>query len=102
MNNPLGVYYALLATADEVDWLDCLRRTKAAGLNILEVSAPKLRALNVQARDTIAGAAARVGVQLTFATALTADAVRLRCSTLSEKDSRTLPRLTPESSWAFH
>ena len=74
MNNPLGVYYALLATADEVDWLDCLRRTKAAGLNILEVSAPKLRALNVQARDTIAGAAARVGVQLTFATALTADA----------------------------
>ena len=71
MQNQLGVYYAFLATADTVDWLDCLTRTKAAGLSILEMSAPKLRALTEQARWEIADRAARMGLGLTFATALT-------------------------------
>ena len=71
MNNRLGVYYAFLATADEVDWLQCLRRTQKAGLNILELSAPKVRALTGQARWEIADYASRLGIGLTFATALT-------------------------------
>ena len=71
MQNQLGVYYAFLAKADEVDWLDCLMRTKAAGLSILEMSAPKIRALTDQARWEIADRAARLGLGLTFATALT-------------------------------
>lgn len=71
MNNPLGVYYAFLATSDRVDWLDCLRRAKASGLNILEMSAPKLALLTEQARWEIADLAARMGMKLTFATALT-------------------------------
>lgn len=71
MNNHLGVYYAFLSTSDEIDWLDCLRRAKAAGLDILELSAPKLKLLTEQARWEIADCAARLGMRLTFATALT-------------------------------
>lgn len=73
MNNPLGIYYAFLAKSDEVDWLDCLRRAKAAGLDILEISAPRMRLLTEQARWEIADRAARLGMTLTFATALTPD-----------------------------
>lgn len=71
MQNPLGIYYAFLCTNDTVDWVGCLRRAQAAGLTILEVSAPRLRALTAQARWEIADRAARLGLQLTFATALT-------------------------------
>ena len=71
MKNKLGVYYAFLATSDTVDWLDCLRRAHMAGLNILEVSAPKLRPLSDAARREIADHAKALGLGLTFATALT-------------------------------
>ncbi|NLV59453.1 MAG: sugar phosphate isomerase/epimerase [Clostridiales bacterium] len=71
MDNQLGVYYAFLASSDEVNWLDCLRRARAAGLDILEMSAPKLRLVCDQSRREIAARAADLGMQLTFATALT-------------------------------
>ena len=71
MNNPLGVYYAFLASSDDVDWLHCLERTKAAGLDILELSAPKLRLLSQTERAEIANRAKALGLGLTFATALT-------------------------------
>lgn len=71
MNNRLSIYYAFLATSDDVDWLDCLRRAKAAGLDGLEMSAPKVRALPPEVREDLAGEAARLGLTLTFATALT-------------------------------
>ncbi len=74
MKNQLGVYYAFLATSDDVDWLQCIARTKAAGLTVLEVSAPKLRLASVEARHAIAQTAKDAGVALTFATALTPEA----------------------------
>ncbi len=70
MKNPLGIYYAFLASSDEVDWLDCINRAKAAGLSILEMSAPKLRTLCASARSEIAAYAKASGLRLTFATAL--------------------------------
>lgn len=73
MRNRLGVYYAFLASSDDVDWQDCLTRTKAAGLEILEMSAPKLRAVSVETRRHITDYAKDLGVGLTFATALTPD-----------------------------
>ena len=71
MQNRLGVYYAYLAESDTVDWLSSLQRAKAAGLAILEVSAPRMRLLTPQARWEVADHAARLGLGLTFATALT-------------------------------
>ncbi len=71
MHNPLGVYYAFLASSDDVDWRDCLERAKAAGLSILEGSVPKLRALSAAQRSGIASLAGDLGLGLTFATALT-------------------------------
>ena len=71
MENKLGVYYAFLDPSDTVDWLSCLRRTREAGLDILEMSAPRLRRLTTQARWEIADRAARLGLGLTLATALT-------------------------------
>ena len=73
MNNPLGVYYAFLASSDDVDWQNCLERTKAAGLDILELSAPKLRLLPETGRAEIASRAKALGLGLSFATALTPD-----------------------------
>ncbi len=70
MNNKLSIYYAFLDPLDEVDWISSLSRAKAAGLDGLEMSAPKLRALSAQQRDAIAGKAAQLGLCLTFATAL--------------------------------
>ena len=71
MKNPLGVYYAFLANSDTVDWMDCLLRTKAAGLDILECSVPKMRLLPETRRKEIADRAKALGLGLTFATALT-------------------------------
>ena len=71
MKNPLGVYYAFLANSDTVDWADCLRRTKTAGLDILECSVPKMRLLPEKKRRDIAACAEGLGLGLTFATALT-------------------------------
>lgn len=71
MKNPLGVYYAFLANSDTVDWMDCLLRTKAAGLDILECSVPKMRLLPETRHKEIADRAKALGLGLTFATALT-------------------------------
>ncbi|MFH1880074.1 MAG: sugar phosphate isomerase/epimerase family protein [Bacillota bacterium] len=71
MNNPLGVYYAFLASSDAVDWIDCLHRTKDAGLDILECSVPKICLLDGSARRNIANHAKELSIGLTFATALT-------------------------------
>ncbi len=71
MWNKLGIYYAFLAASDDVDWLDCIARAKAADLDILEMSVPKVRALSPAARDNIADRAAQLSLSLTFATALT-------------------------------
>ena len=73
MENMLGIYYAFLAASDEVDWLDCLARAKAAELDILEISVPKVRMLLPAARDKIANRAAHLALSLTFATALTTE-----------------------------
>ena len=70
MQNQLGVYYAYLATSDTVGWLVSLERAKAAGLDILEISAPRMRQLTPQARWEIADHATRLGLRLTLATAL--------------------------------
>ena len=56
-----------------MDWLDCLTRTQKAGLQLLEVSAPKLRLLSDPVRRNIADHAQALGLGLTFATALTTD-----------------------------
>ena len=66
MNNPLGIYYAFLASSNDVNWFDCIDRTKAAGLSILEISAPKLRPLSASARHAIAAHAEACGLKLTF------------------------------------
>lgn len=71
MQNKLGIYYAFLAASDNVDWFDCLERAKASGLDLLEMSVPKLRMLSQSKRDAIAEHACKLGMQLTFATALT-------------------------------
>ena len=64
MKNLLGIYYAFLASSDEVDWLDCMNRAKTAGLSILEMSAPKLRVLSASARGEIAAYAKASGLKL--------------------------------------
>ena len=74
MDQPLGIYYAFLATSDTVDWFDCLRRTKAAGLDVLEMSAPKLRGLSAADRKGISARAKDLGLTLSLATALSPDA----------------------------
>ncbi len=71
MKNPLGVYYAFLATSDTVDWMNCLLRTKSAGLDILECSVPKMRLLPQARQREIALRAKALELGLTFATALT-------------------------------
>lgn len=73
MSCPVGIYYAFLANSDDVDFLDCLRRSKAAGLEILEASAPKLRALPADKRAEIAALASELDMNITFATALPPD-----------------------------
>jgi D-psicose/D-tagatose/L-ribulose 3-epimerase len=70
MKNPLGIYYAFLATSDTVDWIDCLLRAKAAGLDILECSVPKMQQLPQARRKETADRAKGLGLGLTFATAL--------------------------------
>lgn len=70
MNNKIGVYYGFLAGSDCVDWADCLKRTSAAGLDILEMSAPKLLAEAPEKRREFALMARDLGLQLTFATGL--------------------------------
>lgn len=70
MKNKLGVYYGFLANSDDVNWIDCLNRAKAAGLDILEMSASKLLALPKSERETIARHARDLGLGITCATGL--------------------------------
>lgn len=70
MRNRLGIYYAFLASSDTVDWIHSFERTKAAGLDLLEMSAPKLRGLSSAAREEIAACAKDLMIGITFATAL--------------------------------
>lgn len=73
MENKLGIYYGFLADSDAVDWVDCLKRTRAAGLDILEMSASKLQAESPQKRRDLAKMARDLGLGLTFATGLPMD-----------------------------
>lgn len=73
MNNKLGIYYGFLANSDDVDWVDCLNRTKAAGLDILEMSASKLAAEPEAKRKDLGLMARELGIGLTYATGLPMD-----------------------------
>lgn len=70
MKNKLGVYYGFLDAFDVVDWDVCLTRTQNAGLDILEMSAGKVAALDKKKRDELSARARDMGLQLTFATGL--------------------------------
>lgn len=72
--NPIGIYYAFLANSDTVDWHDCLHRAARAGADILEMSAPKLHMASAAERREIAAHAQELGLSLTMACALRADA----------------------------
>lgn len=72
--NPIGIYYAFLANSDTVDWHDCLHRAAHAGADILEMSAPKLHMASAAERREIAVHAQELGLSLTMACALRADA----------------------------
>lgn len=72
--NRLGVYYGFLASSEAVDWHDCLRRAKAAGAGVLEMSAPRLRALAKNERQAIVSHARELGISATLVTALTPEA----------------------------
>lgn len=73
MNNKLGIYYGFLANSDDVDWADSLNRTKAAGLDILEMSASKLAAEPETKRKDLGMMARDLGIGLTYATGLPMD-----------------------------
>lgn len=70
MKNKLGVYYGFLDPFDDVDWLQCLNRTKQAGLDILEMSAGRVEALPEKTRENLASYAEDLGLTVTFATGL--------------------------------
>lgn len=70
MKNKIGVYYGFLAESDEVDWIDCLTRAKAAGMDILEISASRLLMLPERRRREIAACARDLDLSLTSATGL--------------------------------
>lgn len=72
--NPIGIYYAFLATSDQVDWHNCLERAAAAKADILEASAPKLHMETPEERKRIAAHAKELGLGLTMACALRPDA----------------------------
>lgn len=74
MKNKLGVYYGFLDPFDEVNWDDCLSRTKHAGLDILEMSAERVGALPGKTREELALRARDIGLGLTFATGLPMEA----------------------------
>lgn len=72
--NPIGIYYAFLATSDQVDWHNCLERAAEAKADILEASAPKLHMETPEERKRIAAHAKDLGLGLTMACALRPDA----------------------------
>jgi D-psicose/D-tagatose/L-ribulose 3-epimerase len=72
--NPIGIYYAFLATSDTVDWCDCLEQAALAKADILEVSAPKLHMIPSAERKHIVDYASELNLELTMACALRQDA----------------------------
>jgi D-psicose/D-tagatose/L-ribulose 3-epimerase len=68
MKNKLGVYYGFLADSDEVNWVDCLHRAKAAHMDILEMSISKLQTLPMPERENIRALARELGLGITMAT----------------------------------
>jgi len=70
MINRFGVYYAFLCDSEDINWMNCISRTQAAGLGVTELSAVQFRNKPKFLLNEIAEYIRYLDLGLSFATGL--------------------------------
>lgn len=73
MSNRFGLYYAYFCNSNDIDWKNCIKRSKNVGFGVCELSAVQFRNKPRQFRHEIAMYIKELGMNLSFATGLSYD-----------------------------
>src|SRR5689334_17357228 len=71
--NPLGIHFGYWTQYWDAEPIQFVKKAQQCGFDVLEVNAPKVTRMSDNERDALKGAAADVGIALTYSIGLTAD-----------------------------
>ena len=71
--NPIGIHYGYWTQFWGSEPIQFVKRAQRCGFDVLEINAPKITRMSSAERETLKGAAADAGLELTYSIGMTAD-----------------------------